>query len=246
MALFGETPAQLNVLVVDDDPEARELLVHLVTEAGHQAVQAESAEEILQLLPFWEFEVAFIDNRLTGMNGIVLGEYLRRTDPEITLALVTGDPDPSTAEKCQELGIRLIPKPFSVVDIRAVMSEAAESSGKRSSRPTEPPDYGEYALPIADHIEGVIADFDIPGVPDRIATRLTVTIKTALNHLRSPSRFNESDRVTALLGLLTAKTLGLRLPKSSSGHTLYEEYDQLMRGHRRRPEFAKRRDTENE
>ena len=41
---------QLNVLVIEDDPDMQRLLVDLVLHAGHQAVAAESAEEGLALL----------------------------------------------------------------------------------------------------------------------------------------------------------------------------------------------------
>lgn len=41
----------------------------------------------------------------------------------------------------------------------------------------------------------------------------------------------------ALSGLLTAKVLGISLPKVGSGRTPFEEYDELMRQHGRRTEF---------
>ena len=97
---------------------------------------------------------------------------------------------------------------------------------------------------IATHIDEVASTFDIPGVSDRIVARLQERIQFSLHRLRSPHRFNEQDRLTVLLGLLTSRTLGIRLPKASSGRTFFEEYDQLMRQHKRREEFNHRRTTE--
>ena len=53
----------------------RGLLVDIIGRGGHQAVPVASAEEGLELLPIWTFQVAFIDQRLPGMEGLVLGQY---------------------------------------------------------------------------------------------------------------------------------------------------------------------------
>src|SRR5215510_14461459 len=90
MAAEGD---QVNILVIDDVSALRGLLVDIITRRGHQAVPAASAEEGLELLPFWTFQVAFIDQKLPGMEGLVLGEYLRRNNPDMTIALVTGEQD---------------------------------------------------------------------------------------------------------------------------------------------------------
>ena len=80
--------------------------------------------------------------------------------------------------------------------------------------------------------------FEIPSVPSRIESRLTETIKRSLNNLRSANRYNERDRVVALTGLLSARVLGLHLPKTNTDRTLYEEYDALMVERGRRREFT--------
>ena len=51
---------QLNVLVIDDNADVRELLVEVISRYDHQVVPASSAEEALALLPYWTFEVAFL------------------------------------------------------------------------------------------------------------------------------------------------------------------------------------------
>jgi hypothetical protein len=50
-------------------------------------------------------------------------------------------------------------------------------------------------------------------------------------------RYTERDRVLALAGLLSARVLGIDLPKTQSGHSLYQEYDQIMVQQGRRTEF---------
>ena len=59
-----------------------------------------------------------------------------------------------------------------------------------------------------------------------------------MNNLESASRYTERDRVLALSGLLTARVLGLAVPKTKSGLTLFEEYDRVMLERGRRTEFG--------
>src|SRR5215212_2090158 len=79
----------LHVLIIDDDEQLLGLLTQIVTRMGHVAVPADSAEAGLELLPFWTFQIALIDHHLPGMEGIVLGEYLRNNNPDMAVALVT-------------------------------------------------------------------------------------------------------------------------------------------------------------
>ena len=108
---------QLNILVIDDDEAMRHLLVDIVTRSGHQAVPAASAEAGLETLPYWTFQVAFIDHKLPGMEGLVLGEYLRRNNADMTIALITGESDQRLLRQTKALNITFVSKPFDVRQI---------------------------------------------------------------------------------------------------------------------------------
>jgi CheY-like chemotaxis protein len=229
-------PEQLNVLVIDDDEQTRNLLVDVVARRGHQPVPASSAEEGLGLLPFWTFQVAFLDQHLPGMEGLVLGEYLRQNNPDMKIALVTGADDPTLEKQTRVLDITFIAKPFDVHAIAEVMEEyvtGAKSRAERRLARTDP-DFGPL---IREYHGEIAACFDMPGLPVRIEDRLVATIKRCLNDLRSVNRYTERDRVLALAGLVSAEVLGIRLPKLPSGRTPFEEYDAIMRAHGRRTEF---------
>ena len=233
------TDDQLNVLVIEDEPDMQRLLVDLVIASGHQVVAAESAEEGLTLLTQWSFQVAILDHNLPGMEGILLGEYLRRHNPHITIALVTGDDDPRLPRESRQHGIAFIEKPFEPERIERLLRDAVAAAKERMAAQAA---QGQEAFepPISTYVDEVGACYDIPKVPDRLERRLVETLKRHLNNLRNASRYNERDRVVAFSGLLSAKVLGLDLPRLSSGRTLYEEYDALMRQHGRRPEFDER------
>ena len=229
--------AELNVLVIEDDEALRALLVEIVTARGHHAVQAASAEEGLAQLPLTTFQVALLDHELPGMHGLVLGEYLRRNNPDIAVALVTGSDEPRLDKRSRALGITHIRKPFQPKDIWRVLDDYAEAARERDERRRrrEDEDWGPPIARFADDLTGV---FEVPGLSTRVGDTLVAAIKRSLNDLRSASRYTERGRVVALSGLLAARVLGLELPRTPQGRTLYDEYDDVMRARGRRTEFG--------
>ena len=66
-----------SILVVEDDPDIRELLSFTISRAGFDLAAAETAEEALRMLVSGLPELMVIDWMLPGMNGIDLAKYLR-------------------------------------------------------------------------------------------------------------------------------------------------------------------------
>lgn len=234
--MSGAGDGMLNVLVVDDDPEMRELLALIVHREGHQAIAVESSEKALELLPVWSFQVAFLDHNLPGMEGLLLGEYLRRSNPDMLIAMVTGSVDPKVERRTRELRVTFIAKPFDNAEIRRVLETYVEHARERAERRRLEGE-ADFEPPIGRFADELSDSFAIPKVPDRITERLVGTVQRSLSNLRSVSRYNERDRVVALSGLLTARVLGVDLPRASNGLSLFEEYDRLMQHHGRRTEF---------
>ncbi|MEM9191296.1 MAG: response regulator, partial [Myxococcota bacterium] len=228
---------QLNVLVVDDDEGVRRLLVDIIQKRDHQVVTVDTAEKGLELLPVWTFQIAFLDHNLPGMEGLLLGEYLRRSNPDMTIALVTGTDDPRLEKQASALSLTFIPKPFAVNDILRLVDEYVSAAKKRDAARHDISDL-DFVPPIARYKDEIGDSFGIPKVPNRIEGRIVETVKRCLQNLRSASRYTERERVVALSGLLSARVLGIALPRTSGGRTLYEEYDHIMVERGRRREFG--------
>ena len=118
---MADETGQLHILVIDDDEDMRQLLTEVLLPDQHQVYAAGSAEEGLQLLPYTTFDVAFLDQNLPGMEGLVLGEFLRKNNSQMTVALVTGNDDPRLPKLGDQAGIRVIAKPFEVREILDVI-----------------------------------------------------------------------------------------------------------------------------
>lgn len=226
----------LNILVIDDEAELRNLFGRLLNGEQHQVVLAESAEEGLQLLPHWTFHIAFVDQQLPGMEGLVLGEYLRRNNPDMSIMMMTGSGDPRVERRSRDLALKFMAKPFGIGEILGAIEEYLVSARERESRRRHSVDPA-FDPPLGIFTDELAESFALPKVSDRVEDGLAQTIKRCLNNLTTAARYNERDRVMALSGLLTARVLGVTLPRAKSGITLFDEYDRLMLERGRRPEF---------
>lgn len=68
---------ELRVLIVDDDPDARDYLVAVVQEAGYQTTVAASGEQALQLLETEFCPIMITDRNMPGMDGVTLCKRAR-------------------------------------------------------------------------------------------------------------------------------------------------------------------------
>jgi DNA-binding response OmpR family regulator len=102
-----------SVLVVEDDPSHRELLVELVSSWGYDAIQVGSAEEAEFAVRNKRMDAAIVDVFLPGRSGTTLMSKLRGKFPQAVLIGVSAMSDAATSRKCKELGAELfIGKPL--------------------------------------------------------------------------------------------------------------------------------------
>jgi CheY-like chemotaxis protein/anti-sigma regulatory factor (Ser/Thr protein kinase) len=78
VALRESRSAARRVLVVDDNPDAAELLHAVLTQVGHEVRTAADAPSALQLVQTFAPDIAFIDVGLPVMDGYELARQLRR------------------------------------------------------------------------------------------------------------------------------------------------------------------------
>ncbi|TFF14072.1 PAS domain S-box protein [Pseudomonas sp. BCA14] len=111
LALAGES-----VVVVEDDPAVRMLVVNVLGELGYTAHQAADARTALPLLESdLRVDLLVTDVGLPGMNGRQLAEIARQHRPGVRVLFMTG-----YAEKAAERqgfledGMDMIAKPFSI------------------------------------------------------------------------------------------------------------------------------------
>jgi response regulator RpfG family c-di-GMP phosphodiesterase len=116
-----------SVLVVDDEPGVRDLLVRWLRSLGFDAVAAASADEALTRLRHGRFAVALCDIRMPGRDGIWLAEQMRHDSPDTAIVMATGVQDVGAAVTSLRHGvIDYLMKPFGRDRLRDAVQRGVE------------------------------------------------------------------------------------------------------------------------
>ena len=76
------------LLIIEDEPDLRELLSFTLSREGYDVMEAETAETALQMLDSTLPDLAIVDWMLPGMDGIELVKRLRRDDVTEDLPII--------------------------------------------------------------------------------------------------------------------------------------------------------------
>ncbi len=223
------------ILVIDDDPDLRALLIDLLHGEEMTVVAVASAEEGLAQLPYLSFDVAFVDHHLPRMDGLTLCGYLRRANPLVEVVLITGEDSPHLRNAAAEEGVRFLEKPLDLDRVLKIIDQHRKDLLAREEIAEDP----YWAPRFEPWPEDLPSGTSLPAAPARMHDALLREIKGALSRLRSGTRYTERDRVLALSGLLSARLLGLSLPLLADGRSMTEEYDRIMLRLGKRPEFER-------
>jgi len=100
-------PVRGSVLIVEDDPSSRELLVEMLTQWGYETLPVGSAEEAEFAVRNKRMDAAVVDVFLPGRSGATLMSRLRERFPQAVLIGVSAMSDAAMARKCKGLGADL-------------------------------------------------------------------------------------------------------------------------------------------
>ena len=97
MSATGTLPGTLRILIVDDETIVRDSLSAWFRQDGHKVDVAEGAKEALHLVGAGRYDMAFLDIKMPGMDGLELQARLAAADPELTIVLMTAYASVDTA-----------------------------------------------------------------------------------------------------------------------------------------------------
>jgi CheY-like chemotaxis protein len=92
------------VLVVDDEPDAVELLQEFLTGKGYEVITAANGKEALQKLKAERPHLILLDVRMPGMNGLEALRQIREIDREVGVIMVTAVNEEETGREALRLG----------------------------------------------------------------------------------------------------------------------------------------------
>jgi two-component system, response regulator PdtaR len=109
--MVNQTPASVpSVLVVEDEPLVRTVVVEYLSERGVKVVEAENAIMALALLRCRpDIKLLFTDINMPGLDGLALAKEVHRRWPSMLLILTSGRQVSRTEMPAQA---EFFPKPF--------------------------------------------------------------------------------------------------------------------------------------
>jgi DNA-binding response OmpR family regulator len=114
-------------LVVDDDPAIRLLCRVNLELDGHTVTEAGTLEDAREAMVGRDFDLVILDVHVAGGDGRDLLAELRTSKPQLPVALLTGTADRS--ELIREGADALIPKPFTLEELRTTVEQLARGRG---------------------------------------------------------------------------------------------------------------------
>ena len=116
------------VLVVEDDPDMRQLILEELAEQGHDVVAAADGVEALEQHARHRIDVIVTDNMMPSMKGMELLAEMQRRDPEIPVVLITAFGSIGSAVEAMKSGAyHYIAKPFLMEDLLVIVHSAVEA-----------------------------------------------------------------------------------------------------------------------
>ncbi len=113
------------VLVVEDEPEVREILSAVLRSDGHAVVACEDGDSALVELEIDEFDLVITDLGMPGLSGWDVARAVKEQRPGTPVAMVTGWSEQIDPAMVGTEGIDyLIAKPFRREEIRAMVASA--------------------------------------------------------------------------------------------------------------------------
>ena len=122
----------MKILVVDDDPIIRKLLLEVLTNDGHQVTVAKNGLEGLNLARRQPFQLVFMDVHMPIMNGLEALISIRNLYPEMAVAMMDSYPDQLVREAESRGALTCMHKPFDLNEIREVIEEVGSSNLKEN------------------------------------------------------------------------------------------------------------------
>ena len=113
------------ILIVDDEPDIREVLELTLGRMNLETRSASNIEEARHLLTDFEFDLCLTDMRLPDGDGLELVEWMQAHAPGVPVAVITAHGNIETAVQALKLGaFDFISKPLDLHHLRNIIENA--------------------------------------------------------------------------------------------------------------------------
>ena len=118
---------KLRLLIVDDEEKQRMMLSGFLSKKGYRCETAGSADDALKLYEKGGFEIALLDMKMPGEDGLSLMKKLKNLDPQIQPIMMTAYGTVETAVDAMRSGAyHYISKPVDLDELLVLIQKAGE------------------------------------------------------------------------------------------------------------------------
>lgn len=118
---------KFRVLIVDDEVDFVETIVKRLKDRGLEVIGATSGREALDMMDGNEFDVAVLDVKMPGMDGIETLREMKKKNPMMEVIMLTGHGSVESGIQGLQLGAyNYVMKPVPLNDLLKQMTQAYE------------------------------------------------------------------------------------------------------------------------
>jgi DNA-binding NtrC family response regulator len=120
-------PDEARILVVDDDPDICRNLSDILTDLGYEVDTAQTGPSALELVRRRPYEIALLDLKMPGMDGLTLVREIKKARAGMVSLLVTAFAGLATVEEALAAGAwKVVAKPIDFPKLLHWVEEALE------------------------------------------------------------------------------------------------------------------------
>lgn len=109
---------EASILVIDDEDLIQALFKDTLEELGHKVTGAKNSSEALELVKRRDFDLAFLDLKMPGMDGAELFSQMTAFKPNLPVIIITGYPNSDMMARALAQGpFGVMNKPFDESEI---------------------------------------------------------------------------------------------------------------------------------
>lgn len=113
------------ILVIDDEPELRELMKDVLEDEGYQVCSAGSGADGIALNEQENPDLILLDMRMPEMDGIATLRAIRASDDQVLVIILTGYGCPDTIRDAADLDVsEYLSKPFENRELVSIIAKA--------------------------------------------------------------------------------------------------------------------------
>jgi signal transduction histidine kinase len=117
-----------SLMIVDDDPDVREMMVGFLSDLGYRITQASDGPTALAILKDFRPDLLILDFAMPGINGAEIATAARETNRALKILFVSGFADTDALEDAAG-EIALLHKPFRPAELAAAVRKALDIAG---------------------------------------------------------------------------------------------------------------------